>query len=80
MYSFIISTSSNPTPVIVTGNCSTIQTRLWQVIPLIILAGFLLYLLASMEMGFFGTIGFIITLVIELNLLSILIRTVLNGC
>jgi hypothetical protein len=67
-------------PIVVNGNCTSTQNQVWQIIPLIILAGFLLYLLASIEMGFFGTLGFLVTLVIELNLIVNLIRIILTSC
>jgi len=62
------------------ANCTSNEHKVWAIIPLIILAGLMLYMLASIEAGIFGTIGFLITLVIELNLIISLINIVLTSC
>lgn len=62
------------------ANCTNSEHQLWRILPLIILAGFLMYLLTQIELGIFGTIGFLITLVIELQLIASLITTILASC
>jgi hypothetical protein len=39
-----------------TANCNSNEHALWSILPLIILAGILLYMLASIDAGIFGTI------------------------
>lgn len=62
------------------GQCTASEHNLWAIVGLVVLCGFILYLVGSAEGGAFGSITFIVTLVIEILLIGNLINIILSSC
>lgn len=62
------------------GACSTQEHSLWGLLGLVVLAGFLLWLWANVESGMFSSVGFLISLVIIIQLIVNLMAVIISGC